>query len=469
MKKNLPQCCVARITKYILPLILTSCALQESAPHIDPLGPINPIHSYNPYAPQSPLAAKVVAEWRTELSQPGVLENTQDKPSRNRLVYRLIFLSDYQFSKYESSLMLGKATRDSFVDMSMFGLTTAASLITPGSATQILSAIAGGLGFSRSNIEKNFFQNQATPVLIAKMQALRNAKFNEIVSRLNLPYEQYPTQLAIVDVLDYYNRGTMLGALQAISKDTAVQEIRTAGGQVVPPPPAPPLSVQIGKSPLQEFTGRRSKQKISLSLEPPTPSAEPIIEIPPSLMPRNIALQRAFPITEDDAAAVFKRNNMKIPDGVLPREALAQNILTVAKLPLKAEATALMSLTKYRQGANTEDKIKRLEDAYRQFLPVPEVVTSDLAARNLSLKNAFENLSRDKAKNILLKNHIDFAPDANPRVVLATKLLEATSPTLPIITNDPVGSLVFYRQKARFDEDLTNNLEKAYRQFSLLP
>jgi hypothetical protein len=167
------------------------------------------------------------------------------KTARNDLVYRLIFLSDYRFSRYEADLMLGKATRDSFIDLSMFGVNSAATLLTPGSATRVLSAIAAGLGFSRSTIEKNFYMNHAAPVLMAKMRALRKEKLNEIVRNLARGIDDYPATLAIIDVLDYYNRGTMLGALQSISNETAVQEIEAEGGRVIEPPKAPPVVEQI--------------------------------------------------------------------------------------------------------------------------------------------------------------------------------------------------------------------------------
>jgi hypothetical protein len=203
-------------------------------------------HAANPFAPTSPLAASVVAQWERELPQTDIT-TINTKAERNDLVYRLIFLSDYRFNRYEADLMLGKATRDTFIDLSMFGLNAATALITPGTASQILGAIAGGLGFSRNTIEKNFYMNHTAPVLMARMHALRKEKLNEIVLHLSRDIDEYPASLAIVDVLDYYNRGTMLGALQSISDDTAVKEIRAAGGSVTAPPKAPPVSQQISQ------------------------------------------------------------------------------------------------------------------------------------------------------------------------------------------------------------------------------
>ena len=212
--------------------VLGGCATQQAA---------------NPFAAASPLAKSVVTQWEKELATVDLREY-REEPERSALVYRLIFISDYRFSRYEADLMLGKATRDSFIDMSMFGLNSAATLLPAGGATQILSALAGGLSFSRNTIEKNFYMNHAAPVLIARMRVLRKEKLNEIASNLRQSPTRYPIELAIVDVLDYYTRGTMLGALQSISNETSVQEVRAAGGEVKRPPAAPSVRLLYPKT-----------------------------------------------------------------------------------------------------------------------------------------------------------------------------------------------------------------------------
>ncbi len=218
-------------------VLLAGCAGMNQANHLA-----------NPFAPASPLSRDVVMRWEKELAAADIAQ-CRDFESRNALVYRLIFLCDHRFSRYEADLMLGKAARDSFIDLSMFGLTSAAALMTPGSATQILAAIAGGLGFSRNTMEKNFYMNHTAFVLMAKMRALRKEKLNEITAKLRCSSRTYPVEMAIVDVLDYYNRGTMLGALQAISNDTSIQELKAEGAEIRQKSFAPPATAaQISKT-----------------------------------------------------------------------------------------------------------------------------------------------------------------------------------------------------------------------------
>ena len=232
----------------------------------------------NPFAPPSPLASNVVAKWEKELAETDVTA-VETRKERNDLVYRLIFLCDHRFNRYEADLMLGKATRDSFIDMSMFGLNAASTLITPGSATKMLAAVAGGLGFSRATVEKNFYLNHAAPVLMAKMRALRTEKLNKIVENLSRPIDDYPASLAIIDVLDYYNRGTMLGALQAISNDTAAQTIKAEGGRVIEPEKAPPVSFQIDAGSVSAPV-HRSAPRLRSAKKGPVKTAPPVVENP---------------------------------------------------------------------------------------------------------------------------------------------------------------------------------------------
>jgi hypothetical protein len=105
----------------------------------------------------------------------------------------------------------GRATRETIIDLAVLGLTSAAALTTPGQATQILAAISGGLIGSRAAVEKNFYQNLAQPVLLRKMRVLREQKLFAISRRLRrYDVDVYPTERALIDVLDYYNRGTMI-------------------------------------------------------------------------------------------------------------------------------------------------------------------------------------------------------------------------------------------------------------------
>jgi hypothetical protein len=248
VKIRIPDILSPRAALLAAILCFDSCSLQEKGPQIDPFAAINPLQRFNPVAPDSPLAASVVAQWEKDFSQPGFLtpgDYWHTRKGRNELVYRLIFMTDYRFSRYEADLIAGRAAGDTIVDIATLGLTSAAALTPQAQTARILAAISGGLIGSRAALQRNFFQNQTAAVLLDRMRALRKERFNQIVANLQLPYEQYPVELAIVEVFDYYNRGTMLGALQDISNNTALKQITAEGGRVSLPPAAAPVSREI--------------------------------------------------------------------------------------------------------------------------------------------------------------------------------------------------------------------------------
>src|SRR3984893_9591876 len=176
-----------RLALFIAALCLNSCSFSEKAPQLDPFAAINPFQKFNPLAPDSPLAASVIAQWEQEFTQPNFLtpgDYWHSRQGRNELVYRLIFIADYRFFRFEGDLMAGRAAGDTIIDMAVLGLSAAGALTTPGQATRILAAISGGLIGSRAAIQKNFFQNQTTAVLLDRMRVLRKERFNEIVANL---------------------------------------------------------------------------------------------------------------------------------------------------------------------------------------------------------------------------------------------------------------------------------------------
>ena len=313
---------------------------------MDPFAAINPLQKFNPFAPQSPLAGAVIAQWETDFEKPGFLDSSGGKwhtrQGRDELVYRLIFMCDYRFSRYEADLVAGKATRDTVIDLAVLGLTSAAALTTPGQATQILAAISGGLIGSRAAVEKNFYQNLAQPVLLRKMQVLRAQKLFAISHRLRkYDVDVYPTERALIDVLDYYNRGTMLAALQEISNDTAAQEIQLGGGAVTRPPIEGITSqldgnLHAGRGP----HGGKSPESNPTPKNSPEPTPEKLHSLQKELIRRlnNTSDQQATEVLGQFAPAGFPTS----PQPKIRLQVLISDTFDFAKLAKMSEKIPLL-------------------------------------------------------------------------------------------------------------------------------
>jgi hypothetical protein len=156
---------------------------------------------------------------------------TEDK--RNQILNDLIYLTDVNYYKFTGALYEGRAMFDTSSDLTMLGLGAAGALTPAASTKAILAAISGGIAGSRVSINKNFFQEQATTALIAKMDAARKtqlALMQDAMAKLSV--KDYPLSRGLAQVAEYYNAGTLVGALQNITatagaeKATADQDLK---------------------------------------------------------------------------------------------------------------------------------------------------------------------------------------------------------------------------------------------------
>jgi hypothetical protein len=389
---------------------LASCAWQEKAPQLDPFAAINPMQKFNPLAPDSPLAATVVAGWQKEFSQPDFLEDHRwhTEEGRNELVYRLIFVADYRFFRFEGDLMAGRAAGDTVIDMAVLGLSAAGALTTPGQVTQILAAISGGLIGSRAALQKNFFQNQATAVLLDRMRALRKERYNAIIANLQQPYKRYPIEMAIVDIFDYYNRGTMLGALQDISNTTAIKQIQAEGGVVTPPPTAPAAGRQERLAKWNpEVRGPRSGS--------PAPTPPEIKPGEPSEAEIRTALTKSL---------ANQNNN---PDADVYKQILLDQKLDPTKIPGKRYVTKVFEA--YKNYPNKRQAIAKAIADLPQSQPSEDIIPGapTVEEMRIALTKSVAKQNNDPnadAYNQIL-NSLGFDPTKLPGRSSATKILEA--------------------------------------------
>lgn len=143
---------------------------------------------------------------------------------RNQIVEDLIYLINVNYTKFEGELSLSRASFDTSADLAIIGLGAAGSLISVTSTQALLAAISGGISGARVSINKNFFYEQSTTGLVSTMRASRKKKLELIRNAKALPLADYPMSQALGDTTDYYNAGTIVGALQTIIKEAGEKE-----------------------------------------------------------------------------------------------------------------------------------------------------------------------------------------------------------------------------------------------------
>jgi len=151
-----------------------------------------------------------------------------DQAGRNRLLDDLTYLIDRNYYAFESDFYVGGATFDTITDLAILSLGAIGALIEPASVKSILAAVSAGLAGARVSIQKNFFQEQTFQALIAKMRAGRLRVLARLRGGQTRLLAEYGISRGLADLEDYYNAGTIAGALRAIVSESG-EEARILG------------------------------------------------------------------------------------------------------------------------------------------------------------------------------------------------------------------------------------------------
>jgi hypothetical protein len=118
--------------------------------------------------------------------------------------------------------------RDNFVaDLVELGTSAAIGITNGERPLQILGVALTAFRGGRRSADLNFYKEQATPVLISKMDGNRAKVRATILNREREEVATYTIGAAIGDIVDYYNAGTLVRAFTELQKDTAVATKRS--------------------------------------------------------------------------------------------------------------------------------------------------------------------------------------------------------------------------------------------------
>ena len=185
----------------------------------------------DPFAPGAP---PFLDSTRTELIKkyndwPKVIDEYEHadaasrQTKRDRIVEDLLTLVDTKYYDFRRSLYTGRAVTDLGFDLTNLGLSFAATISGGEQTKTILSALIAGVTGTKLAVNENLFTNKTSLAIITKMDAMRTAQRLKIETQLDRNAQEYPLHSALKDVADYYDAGTVITALTAIT-ETASQE-----------------------------------------------------------------------------------------------------------------------------------------------------------------------------------------------------------------------------------------------------
>jgi hypothetical protein len=128
-----------------------------------------------------------------------------------------MYATDIRFSQFEERLF--KETREAgfAATLATLGLTTAAAFAS-GGTSQILSGAAAAVIGAREAFQKEVLAERTLIAIHTAMRAGRAQVRLRLLSGLRQSVEQYPVGVALSDLGDYYDAGTILGALVGITE-----------------------------------------------------------------------------------------------------------------------------------------------------------------------------------------------------------------------------------------------------------
>lgn len=149
-----------------------------------------------------------------------VITTCLDSPTqtcRNKIITARMYATDIRFSEFEETLFRETRKGGFGATLGTLGLTSAAA-VSSGGASQVLSGIAAFIIGGREAFQKEVLAERTVIAIHTAMRAKRAQVAIRLRSGLGQQLAEYPLALGLGDLNEYYNAGTVLGALVGITE-----------------------------------------------------------------------------------------------------------------------------------------------------------------------------------------------------------------------------------------------------------
>jgi len=125
---------------------------------------------------------------------------------------------DLHFGSFQQSIFREGVSTNLVSDLIILGLGAATATAGGAGLKAALGATSAGVAGARTSIDKNIYFEKTMPALLAQMLASRKTTLVKITQGLDKNTTLYPLNQALIDLEDYYNAGTIPGAIAAIAE-----------------------------------------------------------------------------------------------------------------------------------------------------------------------------------------------------------------------------------------------------------
>jgi hypothetical protein len=161
-----------------------------------------------------------------------VTDPRERKRIRNRIIREMMVVIDYNYAKFEQKLYSDHAIGDFSFDLTTVALGLAGTLSTGTKAQTALAAATAAVAGTKLAVDADFFQKQNVIAIASKMQELREKQRVVLIRRMSrTTVDSYPLEAALQDVVTFYEQGTVLAALEEITKQAKAEADKAKGQQ----------------------------------------------------------------------------------------------------------------------------------------------------------------------------------------------------------------------------------------------
>lgn len=153
--------------------------------------------------------------------------NENGKNYRNSYILCRMLAINTNYNIYDAELTREMQSVGFGAALTNIALSSVASQVASVGAKNILSATAAGLTGAKAAYDKDILADRAVQIIQSQMRASRADVRTRIFSRLQLPLDQYPMMMALIDLQDYYEAGTFGSGLHDV-RDAVGESVQIA-------------------------------------------------------------------------------------------------------------------------------------------------------------------------------------------------------------------------------------------------
>jgi len=160
-----------------------------------------------------------------------VVTTYQNKPTdadkklyRDEVISARIRAIDLNFNEFIQNISAENKKLNIGTDSAVLLLGSAGAVSTVSSTQAILSATSATVTGVKSSVDKNAYYETTLNALVSQMLANRKTVLANIYAGLGSDVKNYPLMRALIDVEDYFQAGTIIGAVSEITKEAGKQK-----------------------------------------------------------------------------------------------------------------------------------------------------------------------------------------------------------------------------------------------------